>query len=89
MGFQKGHPGYKPKGKQPKTLEKEAAREIFNRKVDERWGDLIDMQIKQALIAKNTQERKTVIEQRQGRAVETVTHEGEIEFTFEKHEKET
>ena len=82
MPFQQGNK--LASGKQKKTLEKEAARDIFNRKVDEKWGELIDMQIKQALIAKNSQERKTVIDQRQGRAVETVTHEGEIEFTFEK-----
>lgn len=43
MKFQKGHPGYKPKGaKSRATLEKEARRMMFDERISQKWESTID-----------------------------------------------
>lgn len=66
--------GPKKGSKHKKTLEQERQRELFNKKVDAKWDELIEKQIKEGLI--NPVVGQYLINQRMGRAKESVEHSG-------------
>lgn len=57
----------RPKGlKNKKTLEDEALRDVFRKKVQEKWDDLIDAQIKDAI--KNYKARQYIFDRLLGKS---------------------
>ena len=65
----------RPKGaKNKQTLEQERQRELFNEKVDAKWTELIEKQIEEGLI--DPKVGQYLINQRMGRAKESVEHSG-------------
>ena len=74
-GFQKGNTV--SKGKHAKTKSAERQRDIFNRMVDKVWVPLIEAQLKSAI--KDTRARQYTIDQRVGKAKESVVADVTIE----------
>ena len=68
--------GPKKGSKHKKTLEQERQRELFNEKVDAKWAELIEKQIKEGLI--DPKVGQYLINQRMGRAKESVEHSGSV-----------
>ena len=74
----------RPKGvKNAKTIAIEKAREAYAAKMVTKWGELTDVQLKEALKKENRQEREFVINQTIGRATETKKLEAEIDITLD------
>ena len=71
--------------KHRKTIEQEAQRELFNKMVDDRWGDIIKAHIKSSLIPgkEGNEPRKYIIDQRVGRPMEHIKVDAEIDITMD------
>ena len=74
--------GPKKGTKHKKTLEREAQREAYNRIVDEHWDDILLVHMEQAKKPDSVIERKYVMDQRIGKAKDTVDVNMQPDFLF-------
>ena len=85
MPFKRGNTEGKKRGRNKKTIDQEVQRELFNKMVDAKWGDIIGAHIDSSLIPgkEGNDPRRYIINQRVGKPTEHIKLDAEIDITMD------